>query len=209
MKFCVFVIFQLCPWIIRVGDWALRWTEGDERVQVFFVMLFFPVVMNALQYYIIDSFIKQKPADHENETNAEDQDSEDGFQDGDERGGVGAGAAGEERRGRRRRSRSRDRNRNRGLASEDEAVLTKNDVDVNVLEDEDKTLPADRVNKNKNKDNKSPKDKHGKIDEYNPETDGAASAGGSSDNEPPPPTTRRDRDGLQHLAPAPVSDNTK
>ena len=35
-------------------------------VQVFFVMLFFPVVMNALQYYIIDSFIKnQKPNDHE------------------------------------------------------------------------------------------------------------------------------------------------
>ena len=35
-------------------------------VQVFFVMLFFPVVMNALQYYIIDGFIKdQKPPDHE------------------------------------------------------------------------------------------------------------------------------------------------
>lgn len=29
-------------------------------------MLFFPVIMNALQYYIIDSFIKQqKPQDHE------------------------------------------------------------------------------------------------------------------------------------------------
>ena len=35
-------------------------------VQVFFVMLFFPVVMNALQYYIIDGFIKnQNPSDHE------------------------------------------------------------------------------------------------------------------------------------------------
>ena len=66
MKCCVFLIFQLCPWIIRVGDWALKWTEGNEMVQVFFVMLFFPVIMNALQYYIIDGFIKdQKPADHE------------------------------------------------------------------------------------------------------------------------------------------------
>ena len=66
MKLCVFFIFQICPWIIRVGDWALRWTEGNETVQVFFVMLFFPVVMNALQYYIIDSFIKgQKPSEHE------------------------------------------------------------------------------------------------------------------------------------------------
>lgn len=66
MKSCVFVIFQLCPWIVRVGDWALKWTEGNETVQVFFVMLFFPVIMNAIQYYIIDGFIKnQKPPDHE------------------------------------------------------------------------------------------------------------------------------------------------
>ncbi|KAL8766761.1 MAG: hypothetical protein Q9209_006553 [Squamulea sp. 1 TL-2023] len=70
MKFCVFIIFQLCPWLIRVGDWALKWTEGNETVQVFFVMLFFPVVMNALQYYIIDGFIKnQKPADPEAKNN--------------------------------------------------------------------------------------------------------------------------------------------
>ena len=35
-------------------------------VQVFFVMLFFPVIMNALQYYIIDGFIKnQQPSEHE------------------------------------------------------------------------------------------------------------------------------------------------
>ncbi|KAL9119105.1 MAG: hypothetical protein Q9187_004343 [Circinaria calcarea] len=66
MKTCVFFIFKLCPWIVNVGDWALRWTEGNEKVQVFFVMLFFPVIMNALQYYIIDGFIKnQKPSDHE------------------------------------------------------------------------------------------------------------------------------------------------
>ncbi|KAL9099948.1 MAG: hypothetical protein Q9163_004612 [Psora crenata] len=66
MKLCVYFIFQICPWIIQIGDWALRWTEGNEMVQVFFVMLFFPLVMNALQYYIIDGFIKdQKPPDHE------------------------------------------------------------------------------------------------------------------------------------------------
>ncbi|KAH0562514.1 hypothetical protein GP486_002798 [Trichoglossum hirsutum] len=58
MKLCVLFIFSVCPWISWVGDWALRWTEGDERVQVFFVMLLFPLIMNALQYYIIDSFIK-------------------------------------------------------------------------------------------------------------------------------------------------------
>ena len=78
MKACVFFIFKICPWIVHVGDWALRWTEGNEALQVFFVMLFFPVIMNALQYYIIDGFIKdQKPSDHEPIP------SEDGEVDGD------------------------------------------------------------------------------------------------------------------------------
>lgn len=79
MKFVVWIIFALCPWLGRVGDWLLAWTEGDKRLQVFFVMFvrsspapilargpanapkqFFPLVMNALQYYIIDSYIKKK-----------------------------------------------------------------------------------------------------------------------------------------------------
>ncbi|KAH0536917.1 hypothetical protein FGG08_006255 [Glutinoglossum americanum] len=60
MKLCVLFIFSICPWISWIGDWALRWTEGDERVQVFFVMLLFPLIMNAMQYYIIDSFIKDR-----------------------------------------------------------------------------------------------------------------------------------------------------
>lgn len=60
MKAWVFLIFELCPWIIRVGDWALRWTEGNEAIQIAFVMLIFPLIMNALQYYIIDTFIKKK-----------------------------------------------------------------------------------------------------------------------------------------------------
>ncbi len=47
-----------------MGDWALKWTEGSEVIQVLFVMLVFPVIMNATQYYIIDSFIKnQTPGD--------------------------------------------------------------------------------------------------------------------------------------------------
>jgi hypothetical protein len=63
MKFCVFLIFTLCPWIIVVGNWALKWTEGNEAIQIAFVMLIFPLIMNALQYYIIDTFIKNnKPA---------------------------------------------------------------------------------------------------------------------------------------------------
>lgn len=88
MKFVVWLIFAFCPWLGHVGDWLLAWTEGDKRLQVFFVMFvstkfpnlrapgkintdlsllginlpyqFFPLVMNAVQYYIIDSYIKKK-----------------------------------------------------------------------------------------------------------------------------------------------------
>jgi hypothetical protein len=65
MKICVLIIFLVLPWISRVGDWALKWTEGDEVLQVVFVMLVFPVIMNATQYYIIDSFIKNQKPEHE------------------------------------------------------------------------------------------------------------------------------------------------
>ncbi|KAL4800057.1 vacuolar membrane protein-domain-containing protein [Aspergillus venezuelensis] len=59
MKICVFFLIQMVPFIVQVGDWALRWTEGNTAVQIIFVMLLFPVIMNAIQYYIIDIFIKK------------------------------------------------------------------------------------------------------------------------------------------------------
>lgn len=77
MKFCVLLIFLILPWISKIGDWALRWTEGNEELQVFFVMLFFPVIMNATQYYIIDSFIKKQKPGHE-ALAGEDEESEGG-----------------------------------------------------------------------------------------------------------------------------------
>ncbi|OTA64599.1 hypothetical protein K449DRAFT_392684 [Hypoxylon sp. EC38] len=80
MKICVLIIFLILPWISRVGDWALRWTEGNERVQIVFVMMLFPLIMNALQYYIIDSFIKLKETDHER-LPSEDEDGRDPFDD--------------------------------------------------------------------------------------------------------------------------------
>ncbi|CCX34062.1 vacuolar membrane protein-domain-containing protein [Pyronema domesticum] len=58
MKFIVFIMFVLFPWLGKVGDFLLAWTEGDRRLQIFFVMFFFPLVMNAFQYWVIDSYIK-------------------------------------------------------------------------------------------------------------------------------------------------------
>lgn len=156
MKCCVFIIFQLCPWIIRIGDWALRWTEGNETVQIFFVMLFFPVIMNAIQYYIIDSFIKnQKPDDHEPIP------SEDGEESEDEHDG----------RPRRRRSRGIGQNVDRVYDSDEDSVIKDTDR-VGVTEISDKS-----ATEGSNKPRSDPK----KLDEYDPAKDGErASSSGSS-----------------------------
>lgn len=85
MKVCVFFVFQLCPWIVIVGDWALKWTEGNQALQIAFVMLIFPLIMNAFQYYVIDTFIKKKPESDSSASQHSQADSQ------DERGGLLAG----------------------------------------------------------------------------------------------------------------------
>ncbi|KAF9884718.1 hypothetical protein FE257_001347 [Aspergillus nanangensis] len=77
MKICVFFLIQLLPFIVKVGDWALRWTEGNTAVQIIFVMLLFPVIMNAIQYYIIDTFIKKPSRELLEEEVEEDIDARD------------------------------------------------------------------------------------------------------------------------------------
>lgn len=91
MKVCVLVIFIMMPWISQVGDWALGWTDGNEKLQVAFVMMIFPLIMNALQYYIIDSFIKRKTTDHEVLASQDDDDDDD--DDYERRGSNSGGAA--------------------------------------------------------------------------------------------------------------------
>ncbi|GKZ67844.1 hypothetical protein AnigIFM50267_002396 [Aspergillus niger] len=60
MKVCVSFLIEVFPFIVKIGDWALGWTEGNTAIQIAFVMLLFPVIMNAIQYYyIIDHFIKK------------------------------------------------------------------------------------------------------------------------------------------------------
>lgn len=72
MKICVLIVFVMFPWISRVGDWALGWTEGNEKLQIVFVMMLFPLIMNALQYYIIDSFIKKQATKEDTEGHGRD-----------------------------------------------------------------------------------------------------------------------------------------
>ncbi|KAI8377858.1 vacuolar membrane protein-domain-containing protein [Radiomyces spectabilis] len=63
MKIIVVAIFHLCPWISDFGRWVLQWTMGNYKLQVVFVMLIFPLVMNIIQFWVVDTIVKHK-ADH-------------------------------------------------------------------------------------------------------------------------------------------------
>ena len=176
MKVCVFIIFQLCPWIIRVGDWALRWTEGNQTLQIFFVMLFFPVVMNALQYYIIDSFIKDdKPSDQHESVPSDDDD--DGRHDDDDHHGNSS-----------RDEEDADDDDDAVLlkdgGGEEEAALIKKDASSN-------DAPAKSRREEKESQREIGPDRNRKQqqqqqrDEYDPTTDGASSSSGGSRDERP------------------------
>ncbi|KAI5363639.1 Putative FKBP-type peptidyl-prolyl cis-trans isomerase domain-containing protein [Septoria linicola] len=67
MKLFVFFLFLAMPFLPWIGDWALRWTEGNEALQIVFAMFLFPLAMNAVQYWIIDNFIMDKKGGDENE----------------------------------------------------------------------------------------------------------------------------------------------
>ena len=139
-----------------MGDWALKWTEGNEMVQVFFVMLFFPVVMNAIQYYIIDSFIKNpKPTDHE-QIPSEDGDDEDI----DEHGNF-----------RPRRSQSQESDMDEALNIEDDS--TRKSAEITTTRDVDDGKPERPATR---KDNTDPK----RLHEYDPATDGERNGEDSS-----------------------------
>ncbi|KAE9409802.1 hypothetical protein BT96DRAFT_806157 [Gymnopus androsaceus JB14] len=60
MKFLVIGLLALFPGLFKIGAWLLSWTwtgEGDA-LQVIVVMGIFPIIMNILQFWLIDSIVK-------------------------------------------------------------------------------------------------------------------------------------------------------
>ncbi|KAI8075970.1 vacuolar membrane protein-domain-containing protein [Halteromyces radiatus] len=58
MKLLVLLLFRLCPWLEWFGEWVLGWTSGNYKIQVVFVMLIFPLIMNIAQFWIVDTILK-------------------------------------------------------------------------------------------------------------------------------------------------------
>ncbi|TFK55645.1 hypothetical protein OE88DRAFT_1622416, partial [Heliocybe sulcata] len=58
MKLLVIALFSLFPGIFQIGAWLLAWLGPTDTVQVIFVMGIFPIMMNILQFWLIDSIVK-------------------------------------------------------------------------------------------------------------------------------------------------------
>ncbi|EPQ59190.1 hypothetical protein GLOTRDRAFT_136127 [Gloeophyllum trabeum ATCC 11539] len=58
MKLLVIALFALFPGIFQIGAWLLTWLGPTDAVQVIFVMGIFPILMNIIQFWLIDSIVK-------------------------------------------------------------------------------------------------------------------------------------------------------
>jgi len=62
MKLMVIAILAIWPGLIDVGAWLLGWTGNGGNFQIIFVMGIFPIVMNIVQFWIIDTIVKARDA---------------------------------------------------------------------------------------------------------------------------------------------------
>ncbi|KAI0030678.1 vacuolar membrane protein-domain-containing protein [Vararia minispora EC-137] len=58
MKFVIIGLFLLWPGIFAIGTWLIDLLGEDEHVQVVFTMGLFPIIMNVVQFWLIDSIVK-------------------------------------------------------------------------------------------------------------------------------------------------------
>ncbi|KAL1924295.1 uncharacterized protein VTP21DRAFT_7330 [Calcarisporiella thermophila] len=60
MKAVVLLLFSLMPFLVDFGRWSLAWSMGNTKLQVVFVMLIFPLIMNIVQFWLVDQIVKKK-----------------------------------------------------------------------------------------------------------------------------------------------------
>ncbi|KAF8312697.1 hypothetical protein DL93DRAFT_2138394 [Clavulina sp. PMI_390] len=60
MKTSVIALIEIFPFLMTFGSWLLSWSNSRNAVQVIFVMGIFPIAMNIVQFWLIDSIVKFK-----------------------------------------------------------------------------------------------------------------------------------------------------
>ncbi|KZT05614.1 uncharacterized protein LAESUDRAFT_750535 [Laetiporus sulphureus 93-53] len=62
MKLLVVALFAAWPGIFKLGEWLLSFLGSSDALQVIFTMGLFPIFMNVLQFWLIDSIVKSSQA---------------------------------------------------------------------------------------------------------------------------------------------------
>ena len=57
MKIGTLVVLGSLPYLDKVGEWLVGWTKGNTALQIIFVMFVSPLVLNTLQYLIVDEIL--------------------------------------------------------------------------------------------------------------------------------------------------------
>ncbi|CDK25854.1 unnamed protein product [Kuraishia capsulata CBS 1993] len=70
MKLLIYILLMVCPLLVTFAGWLLSWSDPFPRLQVAFVVLVFPLVMNTFQYYVVDNII-QSPEYHIHKSTAD------------------------------------------------------------------------------------------------------------------------------------------
>ncbi|KAG7700008.1 hypothetical protein KL930_000695 [Ogataea haglerorum] len=65
MKLIIYILLVVCPFLVHIAYWLLSWSDPVPNLQVAFVVLVFPLVMNTFQYYVIDSIIQSPEYSHQ------------------------------------------------------------------------------------------------------------------------------------------------
>jgi len=83
MKIGVLVVLGSLPYLDKIGELIIGWTEGNTALQIIFVMFVSPLILNTLQYLIVDEMIlsrimlkSQEPSEYRDEESDEDDDGE-------------------------------------------------------------------------------------------------------------------------------------
>lgn len=97
MKIMVLILFGIFPFLFDIGRWVLNLFGDHKKAQVFFVMALFPLAMNTLQFWLIDSVLRHNPNTSKYRSEEDDQLTGQGDDDDDD-DDVERGEEGENRR---------------------------------------------------------------------------------------------------------------
>lgn len=62
MKLLVVALFAVWPGVFKIGEWLLDFLGPSDEIQVIFTMGLFPIMMNIIQFWLIDSIVKSSQA---------------------------------------------------------------------------------------------------------------------------------------------------